>query len=53
MNEGATKGILVTTADYGPDAYDFAKNKLLTLMNGANLLTKMAFLLFYLLPSLC
>ena len=25
MNEGATKGILVTTADYGPDAYEFAK----------------------------
>jgi len=38
MNEGATKGILVTTTDYGPDAYDFAKNKPLTLMNGANLL---------------
>ncbi len=38
MNEGATKGILVTTADYGPDAYEFAKNKPMTLMNGANLL---------------
>jgi restriction system protein len=38
MNEGATKGILVTTADYGPDAYAFVKNKPLTLMNGANLL---------------
>ena len=38
MNEGATKGILVTTSDYGPDAYRFAKNKPLTLMNGANLL---------------
>lgn len=38
MNEGAIKGILVTTADYGPDAYEFAKNKPLTLMNGANLL---------------
>jgi restriction system protein len=38
LNEGATKGILVTTADYGPDAYQFAKNKPLTLMNGANLL---------------
>lgn len=38
LNEGATKGILVTTTDYGPDAYDFAKNKPLTLMNGANLL---------------
>lgn len=38
VNEGATKGILVTTTDYGPDAYAFAKNKPLTLMNGANLL---------------
>lgn len=38
MNEGATKGILVTTADYGPDAYEFIKNKPLTLMNGGNLL---------------
>ncbi len=38
MNEGATKGILVTTADYGPDAYEFAKGKPLTLMNGNNLL---------------
>lgn len=38
MNEGATKGILVTTADYGPDAYEFAKNKPLTLLNGSNLL---------------
>jgi restriction system protein len=38
MNEGATKGILVTTSDYGPDAYDFAQGKPLTLLNGANLL---------------
>lgn len=38
MNEGAIKGILVTTADYGPDAYEFVKGKPLTLMNGANLL---------------
>ncbi|MDF2591507.1 MAG: restriction endonuclease [Clostridia bacterium] len=38
MNEGATKGILVTTADYGPDAYEFARNKPLTLLNGGNLL---------------
>ena len=38
MNEGATKGILVTTSDYGPDAYGFAKGKPLTLLNGANLL---------------
>ena len=38
MNEGATKGILVTTSDYGPDAYAFAKGKPLTLLSGANLL---------------
>ena len=38
LNEGATKGILVSTADYGPDAYDFAKDKPLTLLNGSNLL---------------
>lgn len=38
MNEGATKGILVTTSDYGPDSYNFAKDKPLTLLNGSNLL---------------
>lgn len=38
VNEGATKGILVTTSDYGPDAYSFAKDKPLTLLNGAHLL---------------
>lgn len=38
LNEGATKGILVTTADYGPDAYEFVKGKPLTLLNGGNLL---------------
>lgn len=39
MNEGATKGILVSTADYGSDAYQFALGKPLTLLNGANLLS--------------
>ena len=38
VNEGATKGILVSTADYGPDAYNFAKDKPITLLNGGNLL---------------
>ena len=38
MNEGANKGILVTTSDYGPDAYAFANGKPLLLLNGANLL---------------
>ena len=38
VNEGATKGILVTTSVYGPDAYEFAKDKPLSLLNGSNLL---------------
>ena len=38
LNEGAMKGILVTTADFGPDAYEFAQGKPLVLLNGANLL---------------
>ena len=38
INEGAMKGVLVTTSDYGPDAYRFAKDKPITLVNGANLL---------------
>ncbi|HUY14115.1 MAG TPA: restriction endonuclease [Terriglobia bacterium] len=38
LNEGANKGILVTTADYGGDAYGFAKDKPITLLNGSELL---------------
>jgi len=38
LNEGATKGILVTTSDYGPDSYAFAAGKPLVLLSGANLL---------------
>lgn len=38
LNEGATKGILVTTSDYGPDSYEFANGKPITLFSGANLL---------------
>lgn len=38
MNEGATKGILVTTSDYGSDSFNFAKDKPITLLNGGNLL---------------
>jgi restriction system protein len=38
MNEGANKGILITTSDYGPDAYTFAKDKPITLLNGGHLL---------------
>jgi restriction system protein len=38
MNEGANKGIIITTSYYGPDAISFAKNKPLTLINGEELL---------------
>jgi restriction system protein len=38
VNEGANTGILVTTSHYGPDAYQFAQNKPLKLLNGAELL---------------
>jgi restriction system protein len=38
INEGATKGILITTAEYGKDSYEFAKGKPLTLLNGGHLL---------------
>jgi hypothetical protein len=38
INEGASRGILVTTSNYGRDTYDFAKDKPLTLMNGQHLL---------------
>jgi restriction system protein len=33
-NEGANKGILVTTSDFVPDAYAFAKDRPLTLLSG-------------------
>ncbi|WP_199099260.1 restriction endonuclease [Dyella sp. ASV21] len=42
MNEGAMKGLLVTTSDYGPDAYTFATDKPITLLNGGNLLHLLA-----------
>jgi restriction system protein len=38
VNEGATKGILVTTSSFGNDSYSFAKDKPITLMDGNNLL---------------
>jgi restriction system protein len=37
MNEGAVKGILVTTSTYGKDSIEFAKDKPLTLLSGAEL----------------
>lgn len=38
INEGANTGILITTSDYGPDSYEFAKDKPIKLLNGGNLL---------------
>jgi restriction system protein len=38
MNEGANKGILVTTSGYGPDAYEFSKDKPIELIDGGGLL---------------
>jgi restriction system protein len=42
MNEGAAKGILVTTSGYGKSAYTFADNKPLELITGSNLLYLLA-----------
>jgi restriction system protein len=38
LNEGASKGIIVATSGYGPDAYEFAKDKPLELIDGGGLL---------------
>lgn len=38
MNEGANKGILVSTSSYGPDAYEFCKDKPVELIDGGGLL---------------
>ncbi len=38
QNEGASKGILVTTSGYGKAAFEFAKGKPLELLDGPNLL---------------
>ena len=38
LNEGASKGILVCTSGYGPDAYNFSKDKPIELIDGGGLL---------------
>src|SRR5262249_36876655 len=38
VNEGANRGILVTTSSYGPDAYEVAKDNPISLVDGPNLL---------------
>jgi restriction system protein len=42
QNEGATKGILVTTSGYGKASYEFADGKPLELLHGSNLLFLLA-----------
>jgi restriction system protein len=42
QNEGASKGILVTTSGYGQASFDFAKNKPIELIGGSNLLYLLA-----------
>ena len=41
-NEGASKGILVTTSGYGKASFQFAENKPLELLSGSNLLYLLA-----------
>ncbi len=38
INEGANRGILVTTSGFGPDSLEFVKNKPITLVDGPNLI---------------
>jgi len=38
LNEGASKGILVTTSGYGKASFEFAEDKPLELLSGTNLL---------------
>lgn len=42
LDEGATKGILVTTSSYGPDSVEFASGKPLELIDGSSLLHLLA-----------
>ncbi len=38
IDNGANKGIMITTSDYGSDSYNFVKDKPVTLLNGGQLL---------------
>jgi restriction system protein len=39
VNEGAVRGILVTTSSFGPESREFVRSKPLVLIDGANLLS--------------
>ena len=38
VNEGANRGVLVTTSGFGPDSYEFAKDKPISLVDGPSLI---------------
>jgi restriction system protein len=38
INEGANRGILITTSHFGPDAFAFARDKPISLLSGADLI---------------
>ena len=42
QNEGASKGILITTGGYGQASYEFAEGKPIELLSGSNLLYLLA-----------
>lgn len=42
INEGAAKGILVTTSGFGASSYEFSKNKPIELVTGSNLLAMLS-----------
>ncbi|GHO49680.1 hypothetical protein KSX_78430 [Ktedonospora formicarum] len=42
QNEGASKGILITTSGYGKASYEFAEGKPIELLSGSNLLYLLA-----------
>ena len=42
QNEGASKGILITTSGYGKSSFEFASGKPLELLSGSNLLFLLA-----------
>ncbi len=47
MNEGANKGILVCTSQYGKDAYRFCEDKPIELIDGGGLLYLLKSMLGY------
>lgn len=42
VKEGANKGILITTSDFGPDSYEYVKELPITLLTGGNLVHLLA-----------